>query len=361
MMDTHSEVTYFLGANAPGGFHSIFDHMLPLAEARAIYILKGGPGCGKSTLMGRVEAEALARGLETEAILCSGDPDSLDAIVLPDLHIAVLDGTPPHVMEAKCPGAIEHYVNLEDCYDASALYPIRAAIQDCKRAYQKHYAHAYRCLEACAALREEDRTLVLTQELAARLRKRAEGLLARTLPVKKDALPGKSRPRFLSTPTHRGMEFLYETALVQCPKIYNLQDSSGLAHEMLTVLLTGALERGYGCVPCPDPMAPDRLAHLLVPEAGVAFLSSAEPLPRKPHRRLRLDAMADPELLHRNSTRLKFSRRVSEALFEEAAAALAAAKAGHDDLEALYHPHVDFARVEAYGQRVCREIFSLLP
>ena len=35
-------------------------------------------------------------GLETEYILCSGDPDSLDAVVLPRLGAAVVDGTAPH-------------------------------------------------------------------------------------------------------------------------------------------------------------------------------------------------------------------------------------------------------------------------
>ena len=43
-------IQYFLGANAPTGFYSLYDHLLAPEEARAIYILKGGPGCGKSTL-----------------------------------------------------------------------------------------------------------------------------------------------------------------------------------------------------------------------------------------------------------------------------------------------------------------------
>ena len=34
-------------------------------------------------------------GLETEYILCSGDPGSLDAVVIPALKAAVVDGTAP--------------------------------------------------------------------------------------------------------------------------------------------------------------------------------------------------------------------------------------------------------------------------
>ena len=53
MVSSH-EVSYFLGANAPSGFYSLYSHLLPPEQARVIYILKGGPGCGKSTLMRKV-------------------------------------------------------------------------------------------------------------------------------------------------------------------------------------------------------------------------------------------------------------------------------------------------------------------
>ena len=91
-------IQYFLGANAPTGFYSLYDHLLPPEEARAIYILKGGPGCGKSTLMRKIGAWAEESGLETEYIICSGDPDSLDAVVLPQSGVAIVDGTAPHVV-----------------------------------------------------------------------------------------------------------------------------------------------------------------------------------------------------------------------------------------------------------------------
>ena len=44
-------VQYFLGANSPQGFYSLYDQLIDRHIARAVYILKGGPGCGKSTLM----------------------------------------------------------------------------------------------------------------------------------------------------------------------------------------------------------------------------------------------------------------------------------------------------------------------
>ena len=55
----------------------------------------GPNGCGKSTLMRRIAALAEEAGEPVEYILCSGDPASLDAVVLPKKQIALVDGTAP--------------------------------------------------------------------------------------------------------------------------------------------------------------------------------------------------------------------------------------------------------------------------
>ena len=56
------QIQYFLGANSPQGFYSLYDQLLPPETANAIYIIKGGPGCGKSTLMRQVAAGPPRRG-----------------------------------------------------------------------------------------------------------------------------------------------------------------------------------------------------------------------------------------------------------------------------------------------------------
>ena len=83
-MTALSHIQYFLGANSPTGFYSLYDHLLSPEEARAI-----------STLMRKIGAWAEEAGLETEYILCSGDPDSLDAVILPAVGTAIVDGTAP--------------------------------------------------------------------------------------------------------------------------------------------------------------------------------------------------------------------------------------------------------------------------
>lgn len=70
-MSTEPEIRFYLGANAPTGFYSLYDQLLDLETAEDLVILKGGPGCGKSTLMKRVARRAEEQGLLVEYIPCS--------------------------------------------------------------------------------------------------------------------------------------------------------------------------------------------------------------------------------------------------------------------------------------------------
>ncbi len=96
MTQADGKIQYFLGANSAQGFVSLYNELIDESNAAAFYILKGGPGCGKSTLMKTIGAELEKEGVRIEYILCSGDPSSLDAILLPDMGIAIMDGTAPH-------------------------------------------------------------------------------------------------------------------------------------------------------------------------------------------------------------------------------------------------------------------------
>ena len=265
------------------------------------------------------------------------------------------------MVEPKYPGAVERYINMGDCYDKDSLWPLRQEIMECMAGYKGCYQRAYRCLGAASEIMEDQRSALLTDALSQKLAKRAHGILIREIPRQRAQTPGRVKQRFLGAVTHRGILCLYGTAAAQCQRVYLLSDSCGLAHEMLIHLLAGITANGHDAIACPDPMAPDRLAHLPVPQLELAFLT-ASPLysfPCKPYRRIRLDAAADSELLRRSRPRLRFAKKVSAALVDESVASLAQAKAMHDDLESIYNPHVDFGLVDKTAQDIWTEIQSL--
>lgn len=361
-MESKPQICFYLGANSPNGFYSLYDQLIDPAQAEDIFILKGGPGCGKSSLMRRVGHAMEERGLSVEYIACSGDPDSLDAVLIPALKTALVDGTAPHVVEPKFPGVVERYLNLGACYRRDGLRPLRREILSCMSGYQGCYSRAYRCLLAAAQIEEDIRALLLTPHVESKLFKRARGILSREI-KKTGQEPGRAVQRFLGGVTHQGVLCRFETADALCGRIYELSDPYGLAGPLLTHLAAGAMAAGYDIIACPSPMAPERMEHLLIPDLSLAFVSSTpvRPYGKRPYRRLRLDSMADPDLLHRNKTRLRFSRKVAAALVEEAVDSLSQAKAMHDHLEELYNPHVDFERVYRIADSVIQELSKRLP
>ena len=151
------KLTYFLAANSCEGFYSVFDKSyLPDGEWRA-FIIKGGPGTGKSSFMKRLAAYAESAGLKTVLCPCSSDPDSLDAVILPDKKRVIMDGTAPHTVDPSFPGVCEKILNFGEYWNDSLF-----------SGNEKEVIHATLCnkaLHATAATAAGDTTMVVTTSL----------------------------------------------------------------------------------------------------------------------------------------------------------------------------------------------------
>ncbi len=336
---------FFLGANSKEGFVSLYPTLQ--AENRRIYAVKGGPGCGKSTLMGRL-AEKL--GGPQEYIHCSSDPRSLDGVLLPGM--AIIDGTAPHVFDPRFPGCDGDFLPTPPLKDPVALAEQAPALYALQAASKAHYAAAYRLLAAAALLRE-GRRAILSSLLRREPRTRLAALL-REIP--KAEGPGLLRRRFLDGLTPEGPLCLWDTVTQNCRRIIALEDPCGLCLPLLEGLLEGALARGQTVYGCYDPLEPGRLLHLLLPDCGLAFVSQREALPFAPTRAIHPLAAVDKEALSRRRAALRRKARIEQALLEDATAHLAAAHRLHDNMEDIYRPHLDFAALDSCVEGLLKRI-----
>lgn len=149
-------VYFFLGANSEEGFFSLYDQLLG-GRLDDLMILKGGPGCGKSTFMRRVGAAMERAGERVVYSTAQGDPNSLDGAIFLDRNAAIVDGTSPHVLEPTYAVASERYVDLTRFYDVEVAKARRAEIVALSDEYRAHYRSAYRILHAMGEVESERR------------------------------------------------------------------------------------------------------------------------------------------------------------------------------------------------------------
>lgn len=256
------------------------------------------------------------------------------------------------MLEPRYAVACERYVDLTRFCDVDAAKACRAEIIAQSDAYRAHYRSAYHVLRAMDEVASERYTALHAQMDVAKLRRRANAILAREFRGKGEG-SGRVEHIFLGGLTHRGDLCCFDTVETLCPRIYALCDSAGLGDELLQSAARTAREKHFDVIACLNPDRPREWQHLLIPERGLAFVTTNARIPyeEKPYRRLRLDAMAEERLTRTQKAKLRFMRRVEASLREEAVVALANAKHAHDALENAYHPCVDFEGVTALAEQ----------
>jgi len=342
MQDIH----YFAGGNTARGFYSCFESIVPKANQKRMYYIKGGPGVGKSTLMKRFAEAARKKGLEVEYFHCSSDPDSLDGAALPALGVGIMDGTAPHVYDPVVPGARDTLLSLGDFLDERALSPHAGEIADIQRQISARFARCYRYLTAseqvmCAAPLAKENPLKarrLAEELAQRLPLRGGG--------------GSVRRLFASAFTPKGRLNLTDlTAFerrvaIDCP-------FGAHATGLLQRITDEALARGLHVIQLLDPLIPERIAHVAIPAHGLAFLTGRKAV-NDSGEWLEADALFDPT--GEPEREQSFDVNACELLWQRALEQLSAAKQLHDGLERFYVGNMDFDK----WQKVLENLLSRL-
>lgn len=355
-MDSAHKLQYLLGANTADGFYSLYNSFPPPEGCCFLWIIKGGPGCGKSSFMKMIGAAAERSGYSVEYAMCSGDPGSLDGVFIPQLNVAYMDGTAPHVRDASLAAADSAYINLGAFYDRGAIATYRRELARLTEEISLFYKRAYSLLSAAGSInRGWKYTLAGKDEIALAI-KRVTGIEKREFgrPSKN---PGRVLRRFLSSTTCRGLISMPETAATLCSRFYILEDSFCLSAHALEHLAKSAVASGYDVIIAPDPLTPELPEALLIPQLSLGILSGSSPLAQDLRgRKIRLDSLLTKERSREMKAELKHCAKLTDALTEQAVAMLSQAKELHDQIENIYNPNVDFDGVYATVEKHLLEL-----
>ncbi len=265
----------FPGGNTSVGFFSYYAHIIRQEEADKFIIIKGGPGVGKSTFMNKLGTAMIEKGYDVEYLHCSSDPNSLDGIKVPELKFAMIDGTAPHVVDPKSPGAVDEILNFGEFWNEEGIKTHKEEIINTNKKISGLFARAYRYLKAADAV-YEDASVIYSEALCiGEMNRYTNQLIAELFNNTQPAeVPGKERSLFASAMTPIGLCNYLDSVLVQ-DRVYELKGSLGTDEKnLLERIKQAAVERGYDIEAFYCALRPNKIEHLIIPELNMAFTTA---------------------------------------------------------------------------------------
>lgn len=343
---------FFASANGTAGFRSYFDEIFPSESLTGVFILKGGPGTGKSTLMKRLSSHFECPEIGQEIFHCSSDPRSLDGLLLTkgERRVAILDGTAPHERDARIPGATDILVNLGEGFDRARLREERARILTLQRKKSIFYKDAYFYLGLYGIFASK-----IMAETESRLKKTAVFAWSEEPIFKKlEKDGGPFSPRLIGSFSKEGLSYL-PTFLDAAEEKYCLLGDEAERLILLSSLFSLLKSRGIQGIYSPSPLFAqitdglllgDRALCISVHKAeGASIIETSDYFEKSAEEAMQRTAEYKTEAL-------RYLSLAKEALVK--------ASECHFSLESIYTPCMDFSHIDRMTKALKGEIASLL-
>ncbi|BCS87632.1 hypothetical protein [Pseudodesulfovibrio sediminis] len=346
----------FFGCNSAEGFHSFFNFLPDMDNAKMI-IVKGGPGTGKSTFINHIGEAFAEQGYELEYQHCSLDPESYDAVTIPEIRSVVVAATGHHVFDPRNPGAVDEILNLGEYWDLDGIRQHREKIIAINATSERKFHKVYRQLKAARLLLGNAESVS-----AAALNPRQLHAMARSLcdllpPANTDMRYGAERHCFISSITPLGEVHLAASLLRSDTRVVGLAGEPGSGRsELLKQVGRHAQLRGLDVEYYHKPIDPTLLEHVHIPNAKLLFTVHPELMPEGNLSDVYpLSECAAPWIKDEIDEISEAKNRYQDIL-DDAVVSLKDAKDTHSALEQYYVPHMDFTGVD----RRCEAVVETL-
>lgn len=340
--------TYFAAANGYSGFRSYFNTVFSPDEYTRIYVLKGGPGTGKSSLMKKVGTHFKNLGFGTESILCSSDPSSFDGVIIhkQSKKFAIIDGTAPHEVDAKIPGALDEIINLGEAWDRDKLTREREQIIKINKSKKTHYKNAYEFLK-------------LAGEFAPKTKSFSEAYLVdcqKSISSILSDLPGKKRGRkpkikLISSFGKTGYRTL-DTSFLEAERQISVIGCHGSESVFMECLRSASQSSGIEYTLFPSPLSHDVIEAIYFEDADMLIST-----------RISSENKIDTSLFSYSPCKnenTEYYEKLHGELTSQAKEEFAQASSAHFELEAIYTPAMDFEKVDKIRNEIVRDIEAQL-
>ena len=344
---------FFAAANSGRGFISFYNEIFNCERIERRYLIKGGPGTGKSTFMRGVAEAAESEGLSVERYRCSSDPTSLDGIIINNC-VAVIDSTAPHAEEAEFVGARDILVELGAFWNSDGLYDASEQIKMLTQKKKSAYALAYRFLSAAMESDIASRELVIPYVDKKRLLKLAKRL---TRDIKSDG-GYDCKIGLLDSIGMKGRYHLDTYSALAQKNVY-IEEHYGIGYLAICEICEEARRKGCRIFVSYNPLCPDYPDAVFFQEGKTLFSLCEGRVKGAISLRRALDISLFSKL-QKNELKAKSrnAKRISEALILAATDELSEAGKAHFELERIYRENMNFSALNDYTLRLTEQIID---
>lgn len=344
----------FPGGNTANGFYSLHDNIIGL-NRNALYILKGMPGGGKSSLMKEIGERAFNEGYSIEYHHCPSDPNSIDGVVIKELNIGIVDGTAPHTIDPIYPGLTDKIIDLAQFIDPSVLGSKKEDIVKAKANNKHAYRKAFNYFKAAKIILEEienDNKLKLDiKKINNESKKFIEEIFS-----KRDSqiISNGFKERHLFSTAYTPHGFVdYTDTILECVKdIYYINGDIGTGKStLLNRILEESRLRNYQLELYHNSLVPEKLESIFIKELDTIVTSNK-------HGESFAKTKMDLNKYFDNNDLNKEDYDMFDSLVDKGVKSLNGAKENHFILERSYRPSVDFLGVNKIKEEIFNEILS---
>lgn len=345
---------YFAASNSSKGFLSYFGDVFGERDVKRIYVLLGGPGSGKSTMMKKLASVSEKEGYTTERIHCSSSPFSLDGVIVKEKCVAVIDGTNPHTYEMSHPGVREIVVDPGLAWDTDKLYENRDEIIKLSQEKKAAYRKAYLFLRASGLMSSEMKELVKPCVSEEKLKKNVDLQIRSVLPKKSNTAFSRT-VRLQSAICGLG-NIYFESLYRSADKKILVKDSYGISEIYFRHLYDKAVENKAKVTVSYSAENPEVIDGILFEDTSVCFSLYCNE--NECDKIINCERFENKNAMSVIKQKYGFAAKCKYAIDAQAHNALLQAAQLHERIEEKYAPCTDYSITEKISSELCQRIFG---
>ena len=340
-------VNYYAGGNTARGFYSLYDSNIE--DLAKFFILKGGSGTGKSTIMKNIGGAFAEKGFEVEYWHCASNNNTIEGVKIPAIKVGIVNETVSQTIESKTIRDIVKCIDVSEAWDSTQIVKQKEKLLLLSQQASEANQTAYKLFFEALKVHDEWEKIYIENMDFAKANECTEQLIKQLFGENRKMGKSKVVHRFLGAATPKGAVDFVPNLTEGTPNRFLIKGRPGSGKStILKKLVTHAKDCGFDVEVYHCGFDPNSLDMVIVRELGFSIFDSTAPHEYFPSRKgdKIIDMYANlitPGTDERYAKEIVgVSKRYKEKM-QEAISYLAKAKSFNSECEAIYNPafHLD--------------------